>query len=89
MTTKNNGGPAFPCEKKTGMATYNLQTCLNEFVYEPFEGMSLRDYAAIKMMAAFAADAKRGPDTVFMNYEIAAREAYAMADAVLAERDKP
>ena len=49
-------------------------------------GITIRDYFAAKAMQAFAADAKRGPDTVYMNYEGAAREAYKIADAMLAAR---
>lgn len=79
---KETGGPAFPFDQ------LNPHSEQGRALDWQSEGMTLRDYFAARAMAAFAADAKRGPDTVYMNYGIAAREAYLIADAMLAERAK-
>lgn len=82
-----DGGPAFPADVTVNRATGELQPRqLNSDDFK-MPGMSLRDYAAIEMMAALVADAKRGPDTLYMNYEVAAQEAYKIADAMLKARN--
>ena len=66
------GGTAFPCEGGDGSGLY------------PDPGMSLRDYIAVKAMAAICAH----PDTWgLMPPEIVAKS-YQIADAMLAEREK-
>lgn len=77
MSAQDNGGSAFP----EVPGDFNA--------YEGRAGMTLRDYFAAKVMAALAADASRSPDTVYMNYEAAARESYKLADAMLAARVQP
>jgi hypothetical protein len=71
MSNTNTGGPAFPTE------AYDLerQTLVRE------EGMTLRDYFAAKAMQVFIADLRRGIWTED------AKDAYAMADAMLEARD--
>lgn len=69
--TDKTGGPAFPIHGTIGEVTY--------------DGMTLRDYAAIKAMAAhISCDAyKYGNDAGGI-----ARQAYIVADAMIAERSK-
>lgn len=50
------------------------------------ERMQLRDEFAGRAMQGMAADAKKGPDTIYMNYPVVAREAYTIADAMLEAR---
>ena len=74
MTTKNDGGPAFPVLEVTQDDTYqNIEI--------QHAGMTLRDYFAAKaMMALGAGDYKYRANL--------ASDAYAMADAMLLERAK-
>lgn len=92
MSALRHGGPAFPFE-------YHNQTSRHQEEFfqdgtvppggsQQFAGMTLRDYMATKFMAALSADARRGPDTLYMNYEAAASESYKMADVMLAEGAK-
>jgi len=78
----NNGGPAFPCEQPTGVQ-FNHETQRNEFINEPYPGMTLRDYFAAKAMqgwlASFGDDVGVNPDGV-------AIFAYEVADAMVAAR---
>lgn len=70
---KNDGGPAFP-----------LQSIGPDFA-AGYAGMTLRDYFAAKALVGFMgsgdADWAERPESF-------AREAYRMADAMLAEREK-
>lgn len=72
----NNGGPAFPNELIRNMTSgYLLKG-----------GMTLRDYFAAKAMAALVMDGlKRDGSATVPNV---AKDAYRMADAMLAEREK-
>jgi hypothetical protein len=74
--SKDTGGPAFPV----------LHTIDGNWVRDPVKalsGMDLRDYFAAKAMQALA------PQINGENWaEITASQAYKMADAMLAERDK-
>ena len=73
-TTPNDGGPAFPVFPDT--RTWHASA---------FTGMTLRDYFAAKaMQGMFAADTEES----LMPIKRKAAEAYAMADAMLSERDK-
>lgn len=89
MTKVNDGGPAFPERRCTKvMATGpNGQA---EPIMETVGGMSLRDWFAGQAMVGLTAHPKCGP--VGHGYETAtncvAREAYALADALLSERSK-
>lgn len=68
-----NGGPAFPVR----MEGPNL-TSWQEV------GMTLRDYFAAKYMQGYMAN----PDVEFDSRQEASEQAYAMADAMIVERDK-
>jgi hypothetical protein len=79
MTTAT-GGPAFPSKKRIQRAGYATQE------FEPVDGMTLRDYAAIKAMQSLI--------THFLNTELnevdpqgwmdgLAMDSYSMADAML------
>ena len=81
--SKGNGGPAFPRPKSpkgeyTDSEVPGAQT-----------GMSLRDYFAAKAMQGLCVDAgKQSLEDVERNIPAAASISYAMADAMLAEREK-
>lgn len=73
MEKINSGAPAFPSTRKVGSVELTDG------------GMSLRDYFAAKaMQGMFAADT----DTSVMPIERKAAEAYLMADAMIAAREK-
>jgi len=71
MSKKDDGGPAFPRED------YQTDNAAGQI------GMTLRDYFAAKAMAAILV-ADGTTETYFHNR---AREAYLMADAMLAARE--
>ena len=64
--TKNTGGPAFPCHPGIENPIY--------------DGMTLRDYAAIKAMQGLLSATKTSDG------EMIARDSYKMADAMLKAR---
>ena len=71
--TPNTGGPAFPAQVK--------------FFDEPTTGMTLRDYFAAKAMEGFNRHMvayEWGQDVM----DMAARNAYALADAMLKAREQ-
>lgn len=70
--SNNNGGPAFPIIIGAGRVRKD-------------DGMSLRDYLAAKAMQGAIPTRPNGYE---MDTAIMARWAYAMADAMLAEREK-
>jgi hypothetical protein len=74
MTTKNDGGPAFPCKAYTGLMQ---------------EGISIRDYFAAKAMQAYVQQelirCKSGQSVD----ESLAQMSYEVADAMLAARSAP
>lgn len=72
MTTKDNGGPAFPPTPSTEMFTSN--------------GMSLRDYFAAKAMQGLIAQSDG--TALGSKVEIGAKYAYEMADAMLKAREQ-
>lgn len=77
----NDGGPAFP--------TQHFENSAGEVVIYASEGMSLRDFFAAKAMAGLLTDNDalaiiEGDEATA---QIAAR-AYAIADSMLAARDK-
>lgn len=76
MTTKNDGGPAFPTIKEDNGSYYNSNL-----------GMTLRDWFAGKAGARFIAkfSAHQFDDNLF---KMSAKAAYAFADAMIAERSK-
>lgn len=74
MSAHDNGGPAFPVIGAPSAP-------------EDYPDMSLRDYFAAKAMQGLLAQScgtAMGSDPIY-----AAEYAYAMADAMLAERNKP
>lgn len=83
----DNGGAAFPS------AGVVIDYDKNEHQQGAYEGMSLRDYFAAKAIPALI-DARRpfaGGGAAGSGYgspAMTAREAYAIADAMLAERSK-
>ena len=70
MTT-DTGGPAFPCDL----------TSYDDEVRIQYQGMTLRDYAAIKAMQGDLVSGVH-PD----NFDATAKRAYKMADAMLKAR---
>jgi hypothetical protein len=82
----NDGGPAFPV--KGGMCfmappgTEEQYEELQKDVKREYEGMSLRDYAAIKFAASLLILTPSMPNNVI------ARQAFTLADAMIAERSK-
>ena len=82
MSKINTGGPAFPYAVETGPDYYGRKSHIIQ------EGATLRDYFAAKAMSAIQ---QRGFE-MFEKYEedlteeSIAREAYALADAMLAAR---
>jgi hypothetical protein len=81
MTKINTGGPAFPsdCIFENGVVAK-----------KPFEGMTLRDYAAIEALAGMLAHATRyRPRDGRKDWHSAiSEEAYQLADAMIAARDE-
>lgn len=77
--TKETGGPAFPTEnaRQTGNTTWH------------YEGMTLRDYFAAKAMQGLIAGhfSHYGHENYWLRDGIA-QEAYEVADAMIAERNK-
>ncbi|OWT61987.1 hypothetical protein [Candidimonas nitroreducens] len=80
MTTKSDGGPAFPVWELNGDGQPEM-TCF---------GISVRDYFAAKAMQGWLSS--YGPDDQHPanngSCDFVAAQAYAMADAMLAERNK-
>lgn len=76
MTTKDTGGAAFPDPARAG------GHCMGE-------GMTLRDYAAIQLLAAMIGGiVTRGVDTTPDDMTALSRAALFVADAMIAERTK-
>ena len=73
---KDTGGPAFP-----GF----VQNQMNGHVVDEMSGMTLRDYFAAKAMQGIAANQRWN---VTKQIDNCAREAYAIADAMIKERNK-
>jgi hypothetical protein len=76
MTTKNDGGPAFPT-KISG------KSITGETMVTYFQGLSVRDYFAAKALGGLCAGGTAGRTFVGL-----ARIAYLLADAMLKEREK-
>ncbi len=72
----NNNAPAFP------QASYNMAGG-----YDTKGGMSLRDYFAAKAMQGSMSGEYRDNSCCLIHKQIA-KDAYELADAMLAERDK-
>jgi hypothetical protein len=89
MSTKNYGGPAFPVEldnsngQEPTTGFYGSED-LPPGMVAAYPGLSTRDYFAAKAMQGMLAcqfQPQSGPDML-------ARDAYTVADAMIAERDK-
>lgn len=75
MTTKHTGGPAFPLPVAD-------QECCGRFA-SGYGGISIRDYFAAKALEGICAS---GPSVEWSDLRIA-RDAYTLADAMLAARE--
>ena len=71
--SKKTGGPAFPLYRGQGYRN---------------DGMTLRDYFAAKAMQGLLASPKEIPNGQDGTTDYYAMAAYAMADAMIAEREK-
>lgn len=74
MSNKNSGGMAFPCVAETG-------------VNYPDPGMTLRDYFAGQALPGVISAIMSNEGHAWQPHDFA-NEAYALADAMLAERAK-
>lgn len=91
MTAKPDGGPAFPTTlgiSEYGGAIPHKDVIGNTMWEETSSGMTLRDYFAVKAMAAIVCPEDAGTVAIIA-WERTAMTAYALADAMLAERIKP
>lgn len=79
--SEKNGGPAFPGEHPTGQVEY-VDGVGNKYVFEPHEGMTLRDYFAAKAMQGFCTSINQ--DTT---WDQDAATAYRVANAMLKARE--
>jgi hypothetical protein len=75
-----NGGPAFPALRR-------LSSPSHDYIAESIDGMSLRDYFAAKALPS--AYEWAAAQNEIDHWQLAASEAYSMADAMIAERSKP
>ena len=75
----NTGGPAFPTKRRIQRAGYLTDE------YEPCGGMTLRDYFAAKAMQGIVS---HDPTFAKEYVEMAAKDAYAYADAMLKAREQ-
>lgn len=78
MTTKDDGGPAFP------------ESCTSEgYRANVYSGMTLRDWFAGQALAGMCAYSGRAESDVILSRILSrVQNAYAHADAMLAERSK-
>lgn len=87
--SKNNGGPAFPVQGFEYLNDANPADP-ERVVHAPYPGMTLRDYFAAKAMQAVISYGVE--KFTFQEGEtpgqMAARQAYKTADAMLAERER-
>ena len=81
---KNTGGPAFPRNYVPGSVTTDGEGRQHHTLFVPAqEGMTLRDYFAAVALTALISIRRNGD-----GFHEHAYYAYAIADAMLAERDK-
>lgn len=73
---RKDGGSAFPVLRKPN------------YPHEKVDGMTLRDYFATKAMAALLCGFNSSPEAHNWTHNDFADDAYKMADAMLAERNK-
>lgn len=86
--TANTGGPAFPA--LNFIVPHDLAEAGVRRLGET-QGMTLRDYFAAKAMQSFVSRwaGHSNHDEAGITYSITAKQAYAMADAMLAARGAP
>lgn len=82
MTNKQNSEPAFPRPPRPSRPPRPLSVSTGA-VYDQ-QGISLRDYFAAKAIQGICAS---GPGSQWSN-EMLSQEAYRLADAMLAQREK-
>lgn len=85
MNTKNDGGPAFPRAGSTGTWEQHQSLCESGFANTKQDGMSLRAYFAGQAMQGICASS---PGNEWTDERIA-KDAVALADALIAELNKP
>jgi hypothetical protein len=99
MKPIDDGGPAFPVPQDQPMPGHSDGGWASNFVGHPGQGMTLRDYFAAKALPAIIADCTagdgfstteefgtdHGPEN---QYQTVAQDAYAIADAMLAARNR-
>ena len=78
--TKNDGGPAFPCEVREMSKINDGRSEIITNRKRP--GMTLRDYFAAKAMHALMTNPNNGPSLDFAKY------AYAYADLMIKAREQ-
>jgi len=80
MSKENDGGPAFP--RPVSESKYS------DDIFHVEQGMSLRDYFAGQAMIALHSSEQRGGKWTSESAVYCAKNAYELADAMLAERKK-
>lgn len=80
MSTIKDGGSAYPVPGLNGLPN-------GEFIH-PWPGMTLRDYFAAKAMQALIESRSIEYENGFYAEGVVAYSAYAMADAMLRDRDQ-
>jgi hypothetical protein len=88
MTTKPDGGPAFPELKSSLMRDQAREAHRFTHDYQTTSGMTLRDWLAGQALVGLLASPRGPVDGSVMTDTLAASTAYAVADAMLKERDK-
>jgi hypothetical protein len=80
MTKVSDGGPAFPTSPQISQNNTTGETVVYQYLSD---GVSIRDYFAAKAMHALLTN-----PGIYQSREKFAKDAYEMADAMLAERGK-
>jgi len=78
--SKDNSGSAFPIRQHYDEAT-------GHYIHYADDGMSLRDYFAASAVKGFTANPMCNPETQ-QHFNNLAEDAYRLADAMIAERNK-
>ena len=76
-----NGGPAFPVLKR-------LDSPSHEYMADSTDGISMRDYFAAKAIGGLATSQDSNGTWRYGSSSDIAEEAYSIADAMIAERNK-
>lgn len=89
--SKVTGGPAFPSgmvKKSRPIHDSGADFVTTEVITPKHEGISMRDYFAAKALAVVPEQTAYNMEPKETHEAYVARRAYAIADAMLAERDK-